>query len=600
MILQALHDLYSRYPDGTLPIEGYEEIPVAFKLVVDSDGSFVDLVDVREAKGKKRVSVKMRLPQKADRTGRNAWQTAFLLWDHPRYVLGIPPDDSEKEAKLAPKRLKSFVNRIAQTFPAPEIDLGVQAVLRFYSGDGLKQVRQHPLMPDLLDSNGNIAFQLIGDIEPVAQRPAVVRRVREEFASPTDQPKMPCLITGEPSAAARLHAATPLPDRRSKANAKLHSMHAESSWSYGKSQGFNAPVSEAAAFRYAAALNHLLRDASGQRVKVADHWTVFWSATRAHELETLLPTLFAEPPPDDPEQGARAALALYRAVASGKFSVGDTDDQLHILGLAPSAARISIRYWETGPALGIAQRVCDHFEDLRIVRRTGEPEHLALYQLLTACAARDEIEKLPPNIGADVARAVLSGLPYPVTLLNAAVQRCRAAVRKKRTDEKVTYARAAAIKAWLCRHHRRAGESTSPNDREPQPMLDPQNPNPAYRLGRLFAALEKIQEESSPRLNATIRDRFYGAASGTPGTVFPTLLRLKNHHVGKLGKGRAIQMERLIAEIMDGLTDFPSHMLMPDQGRFAIGYYHQRQALFTRRTNDTEDTANGTDAKETD
>lgn len=131
-------------------------------------------------------------------------------------------------------------------------------------------------------------------------------------------------------------------------------------------------------------------------------------------------------------------------------------------------------------------------------------------------------------------------------------------------------------------------------------MLDPSNPRPSYRLGRLFAVLEKIQEESSPGINATIRDRFYGAASGTPGTVFPTLLRLKNHHLGKLGKGRAIQMERLVAEIMEGLDDFPPHMLMPDQGRFAIGYYHQRQALFTKRSEEPEVRTNGTDATETD
>jgi CRISPR-associated protein Csd1 len=113
-------------------------------------------------------------------------------------------------------------------------------------------------------------------------------------------------------------------------------------------------------------------------------------------------------------------------------------------------------------------------------------------------------------------------------------------------------------------------------------MLDTGNPSPAYRLGRLFAALEKIQEEASPGLNATIRDRYYGAASSTPVAVFTTLLRLKNHHLGKLPRGRAVQMEKLIGEIMDGLTDFPRILALPDQGRFALGYYHQRRSFFTK------------------
>ena len=113
-------------------------------------------------------------------------------------------------------------------------------------------------------------------------------------------------------------------------------------------------------------------------------------------------------------------------------------------------------------------------------------------------------------------------------------------------------------------------------------MLDPTNDHPAYCLGRLFATLEKIQEEANPNLNATIRDRYYGAASSTPVAVFTTLLRLKNHHFGKIHKGRAVQMERLIGEIMGQLDDFPRILTLPEQGRFALGYYHQRAAFFTK------------------
>ena len=125
-------------------------------------------------------------------------------------------------------------------------------------------------------------------------------------------------------------------------------------------------------------------------------------------------------------------------------------------------------------------------------------------------------------------------------------------------------------------------------------MLDLSNTNPAYRLGRLFAVLEKIQEEASPGLNATIRDRYYGAASSTPVAVFTTLLRLKNAHLKKLPGGRVASFEKLMGEVLGPVTDFPKHLPLPDQGRFALGYYHQRQDFFTKKTDDT--TTNATTA----
>ena len=114
--------------------------------------------------------------------------------------------------------------------------------------------------------------------------------------------------------------------------------------------------------------------------------------------------------------------------------------------------------------------------------------------------------------------------------------------------------------------------------------LDRSNTNIGYRLGRLFATFEKIQAEANPGINATIRDRFYGAASGTPVTVFSTLMRLKNHHLAKLeNKGRRVNLEHLIAEIVDDVRDVPTHLSLADQGRFAIGYYHQTQQFYTKK-----------------
>ena len=276
---------------------------------------------------------------------------------------------------------------------------------------------------------------------------------------------------------------------------------------------------------------------------------------------------------------AHALRALYRAVETGRFAVGSDDTRFYVLGLAPNAARIAVRFWDTAPAIELARRIRRHFDDIAVARSPRDPEHLSLFRLLAATAVQGKADNIPPNLGGEVMRAILEGLPYPATLLNAAVQRCRA-------EQQVSHPRAAAIRGWLNRDARRRH---LPQE-EFSPMLDPDHPSAAYRLGRLFATLEKVQEEASPGLNATIRDRYYGAASATPVAVFTTLLRLKNHHLGKLNPGRVAQMEKLIGEIMAGIEDFPRHLNLPDQGRFALGYYHQRQAFFTRRAAESTET----------
>jgi CRISPR-associated protein Csd1 len=244
-----------------------------------------------------------------------------------------------------------------------------------------------------------------------------------------------------------------------------------------------------------------------------------------------------------------------------------------VLGLAPNAARISVRFWHAAPLHVIAERIATWFDDLSLVRGPNDPEFPSLFRLLTAVALQAKADNIPPSLGGDLIRSIFTGAPYPTTWLNAAVQRCRA-------EQQVTYMRAAGIKAYLNRFL----TTSDSQPREIQPMLDIESPSTAYRLGRLFATLEKIQEEASPGLNATIRERYYGAASSTPVAVFTTLMRLKNHHLAKIqNKKRVVYFEKLLAEIMSGISDFPVHMNLPDQGRFAIGYYHQRQDFFTKR-----------------
>ncbi len=327
-------------------------------------------------------------------------------------------------------------------------------------------------------------------------------------------------------------------------------------------------------------LNHLLRKDSSQRIQVGDASTVFW-AERDSDFETAAADIFGDPPKDDPDCGTRAVQTLMDAVHSGKWGSSDEHMRFYVLGLAPNAARISIRFYHCVTLLELGQRIAQHFEDLSLARGSHDPQYPSLFRLLAAVAVQNKADNIPPNLGGAIVDAIFAGVntPYPSLWLNAAVGRCRA-------EQNVNYLRAAAIKACLNRQMRYA-QLSSPNpslEQEFLPMLDLSNPNPAYRLGRLFAVLEKIQEEASPGLNATIRDRYYGAASSTPVAVFTTLLRLKNAHLKKLTPGRITGFEKLLGEVLGPVTDFPKHLSLPDQGRFALGYYHQRQDFFTRRS----------------
>jgi CRISPR-associated protein Csd1 len=231
-----------------------------------------------------------------------------------------------------------------------------------------------------------------------------------------------------------------------------------------------------------------------------------------------------------------------------------------------------------------------HFKDLEMIRGPYDAQYPSLFRLLTAVVLQGKADNIPPSLGGAIVNAIFAGpsAPYPPLWLNVAVGRTRA-------EQDVTYLRAATIKACLNRQIRRS--HATPNyqtaEKEFLPMLDPSNPSQAYRMGRLFAALEKIQEEASPSLNATIKDRYYGAASSTPVAVFTTLLRLKNSHLKKLSTGRSMWFEKLLGEILATVTDFPKHLALPDQGRFALGYYHQRQNFFIKKPDDSTPTTEG-------
>ena len=402
--------------------------------------------------------------------------------------------------------------------------------------------------------------------------PAGIRPKCGVYATPDEhETKGFCPVTGKLDEIARLHPAIKGVRNAQTSGANIVSFNLDAFNSYGKTQGANASIGQSAAFAYTTALNQLLVRDSIQRLQVGDASTVFWSQ-RPTLLETTIVDIFGEPTKDDPDRNIRAVRSLYEAPNTGILQRESGSTKFFVLGLAPNAARIAVRFWHVSTVAELATHIRQHFDDLEITRPEFQPRYFSLFRLLISTAALSKADNILPNLAGDVMRAILQGTAYPRSLLQAVILRIRA-------EHEITYVRAALIKACI----NRAGRFSRSDEKELTVALDENNSNAGYRLGRLFAVLEKVQEDASPGINATIRDRFYGAASTTPVAVFSSLMKLKNHHLGKIeNRGRVVYFEKLIGEIISAINDFPSHLSLPDQGKFAVGYYHQRQAFFTK------------------
>ncbi|MRS03494.1 type I-C CRISPR-associated protein Cas8c/Csd1, partial [bacterium] len=498
------------------------------------------------------------------------------------YILAWPKSDNEADKAMAAKQHDSFkktIDTLACHYPAnPEIT----AVKLFLENDDFSDIFSCPDWEECKKIKGcNFSFVLEGKNKLVCENDDVKSYITEnedgddesDDTEKLEEREGICLVTGERATIARLNPRTPI--LGTKSNAKIVAFQKNMGFdSYGKKQSFNAPVSKAAAFAYSTALNFLLAKESKQKLLIGDATAVFW-AEKKHQLEDVFADIFGEPAKDDQTQDIKALIAALRAPQIGARPELDPQTKFYVLGLAPNAARIAVRFWYQDTVQQVLDHIERHFEDCAIVHGPNQPDTLYLFRLLVSTAMQGKSENIQPNLAGDMMRSILSGTPYPQSLLSAAIRRIRA-------EHEISYPRVALVKAVLAR----ANRYYHSDQKEVGMSLDITNNNTGYRLGRLFAVLEKAQEEANPGLNATIRDRFYGAASSTPVAVFALLMKLKNHHIAKLeNRGRAINFEKLIGEIMAGIDEFPAHLSLADQGRFAVGYYHQRQEFFTKKDN---------------
>ena len=584
-ILHSLVGLHERLAaDGTAPAFGFSRENISYAVVLSPDGRVADVQDIRDTAGRTPRPSRRVVPRAVKRSGQ---PLPNFLWDKTAFSLGVKRAAATKEPVCVVSEHAAFkdFNRRILTACGDEVALVFVRFLDRWRAEDFQNLRH---AQDMLDTN--VVFRVDGTgLEYLHERHAVkniwLKHLTEEKGA-----KGVCLVTGERAAIARLHPSVKGVAAAQSSGASMVSFDKDAFKSFGKERGANAPVSERAAFAYTASLNTLLERDSQRRIQIGDATTVFWAeagadGARTAAAEDLFSLIVA--PPTDAEETAEVADKLA-AFAEGRPLVQvapelHEDTRFCVLGLAPNAARVSIRFWYRNTIGELARRIAEHWRDLRLDPAPWRTAP-AVWRLLKETAPQGKVQNIPPTLGGALMRAILGGGRYPRLLLAVVVGRMRA-------DKNINGMRAAICRACLARDHRLGFEE------EDIPVgLSREETNPAYRLGRLFAVYENVQRAALGRVNATIKDRYFGAASATPASVFPLLERNSASHLATLRKGDkgglAHWFDGVIDEILAGMdTAFPRSLRLSDQGRFAIGYHHQRG---TRRKVDSE--APGLDA----
>lgn len=590
-ILQALDSYYHRLKDVAGP--GWSPEKFGWCIVLDDNGEPVDVDDLHDLDGKKPRPRLYVVPAAVKRTVGIA---PNFLWDKSAYVLGRTAGEGKRTAQEHAAFVAMHLERLVG-----QTDEGLVALRRFLENWQPERFDALPFKPEMLDAN--IMFRVDGELGYLHQRLAA-RTLVEGQGGSTEEGGAFCLISGERAPVARLHPTIKGVEGAQSSGAALVSFNLDAFTSLGKEQGDNAPTSAAAAFRYGAALNHLLTRDGPNRIRrpIGDATVVFWAdageakAKQAEAADAWFASVLGGDISDEAE--ARKVGEELKAVAKGRPLADLRADiepgtRFHVLGLSPNAARLSVRFWLTGTLDQFARRLADHHADLALDPPPfGWGAAPSVNRLLAnSTALQGKFENIPPLLAGEVMRAILSGNRYPQSLLAAAIIRLRAG------DDPLSGWHAAVIRAVLHRDHR-----TDPRKEDVPMSLASDEPNKAYQLGRLFAVLETAQRMALGRINATIRDRYFGAASATPASVFPLLLRGAQNHLGKLRKGRkGGWIEREIEDILDKLSlDLPRSLPLAEQGRFAVGYYHQRKQQFKGRPETEAELAAAESAEEGD
>lgn len=619
MILQALYHLAEN--DRLVDDPDFEQRPIRFLVNVGKEGKFLGFQDTlfippvegegKKGKKPKPIPMTFRAPRDPKYNSRTAGAYPGPLFDKADYVFGIvvdPKDRNEKGIKRASERRELFRERVAEVYHSTQ-DEGAGAVLAFLDRVAAGEV---PALAEDCGPGDLFAFAYYPDDGAlVTDRPQVREWWKGQRAKSSGGGReMQCLVSGEsfsdPDLFPKLKRVPGV-----QGDISLVSFNQSAFLSYGLESNENAPVSRNAAEAIVTAFNRLLHPAfpvpdrdpptlPQRHFRISsDTAFCYWSGGDNAFADALMPVFEADP--------SMVKQEIWRRLWTGQEpELRKKADLAPFYGLVVTGqtGRAILRDWFETTVRDAQVHVAGHFRDLRIVRnapwKQGEdpPPAISLRTLLESISAHGDQENIPSAVAAEMVRAALTGRLYPMSLLTRAVERARAeSGRSEWSDLQRRDARAAIIKAVLNRRNR---TNPSIHFKEVREAMDPGNTHPGYVLGALMAVLERLQEAALPGVNASLVDKHFAGASGSPRATFDRLLRNARHHAKKAmdgeGAGTAFRLERLIDALLVRINvndrddrragraiGFPLTLPIAEQGLFVIGYHHMRHWLWMKR-----------------
>lgn len=580
MILQALVRCYeSLAAAGKLEKPGWSMVKVSWGLELTPEGQIQRLwpLESADAKGKKRPQM-IKLPAQGKKA---SGILSNFLCENSSYILGR---DNKGKPERSLECFKACAARHREILAEVEHPMA-KAILRFFAGWNPQTAEENAVLTpewEEILKGGNLVFCMDGVY--AQDVPEIAQAWDEAYADDENAEMGRCLVTGQKAPVAILHPSIKGIVGAQSSGATLVGFNAPSLESFGKDdrdkqgQGRNAPVSTYAAFAYTEALNYLLREPA-YHSRLGDTTLIYWAEGAEEEYSSAMAAMMQN---DNIEQkdlkNTMEALSGGRVVLWNKLPLNPAN-RFYILGIAPNAARLAVRFFLQDTFGRFATNLNEHQERLKIVHPAfDERDGLSVWSLLRETANPNSRDKKPPEpLVSALMRAVLMNTPYPAELFIQTEIRLRA-------EHEVSRGKAAILKAYLLRNVVELNPDNHPYKEVLQVQLNENTTYLPYRLGQLFAVLEALQLKANPGINATIKDRYFNSACATPAVVFPTLVRLAQNHLNKLDGGIKVYYDKMITGLFNAVEEsYPVRLSLQDQGIFQIGYYHQKQKLFTKK-----------------
>ncbi|NEG90099.1 type I-C CRISPR-associated protein Cas8c/Csd1 [Bifidobacterium aerophilum] len=569
------------------PAYGYDNVNVPYGLVINDDGTLVEVRPLGDHSGRKPVNI---IPVPA-RVTRSSGIAANFLCDTVAYMLGFDAKGKPERAMQAFRACAALHLRILDDVADP----AAAAVLAFFANEPQWEIARRLMGDDPWESAVALNFVLQYDNGErtmfIDDCPAVQEAWNayydQEDTEGDDDTVSFSLVSGEPVIPAKIHPKIKGVAGAQPSGASLISFNAPAFCSYGLEQNENASMSKREAYEYTTALNVLLADRDRVQ-RIGDDTVVAWARCGEPAYSDAFGGMaFARLQAAVSQNGGGVDEAMVqsatRSLAQGRpydfENVRlDPGEEFHVLALSPNAARVSVRFYLTNTFGAFARNIEQHYRDLEIHRPVyDKTTFMPTWRLLNqTIRPQSKTAKVSSEMAGAVMKSILNGTAYPVSLINAVELRINA-------ERDISPDRAAIIKAYYLR------KTTNEQFREVLQMdIKKDSEYVPYVLGRLFSVYEQIQRAAIPNINTTIKDKYFTSASATPARIFPILGELEAKHMRKTwhSEGYKVKLEKLRNELAEKVGDrYPLRLSLEERGAFQLGYYHEDQQRFNKTGN---------------